>query len=101
MCIINYNGRQRKTPYDFTFMWNLKTKYTKEKRLINAENKLMVARWREFGEWVKKLKRLRSTNGQLENSHGDVKCSLGNIVDNVVKTIYGARWVLDLWGITS
>ena len=30
------------------------------------------------------------------NSHGDVKFSIGNIVNNIVITMYGARWVLEL-----
>ena len=28
-----------------------------------------------------KVKKLRTTNWQLQNSHGDVKASLGNMVD--------------------
>ena len=42
---------------------------------------------------VKKMKGLRSTNWLLQNSHGDVKYSIGNIVSNIVITIYGVRWV--------
>ena len=72
---------------------------------MNTENKLMVA-IQEWGlwVWVKKRKELRSTNWRLwgynQNSHGDVKYSIGNIVSNIVMIIYGARWVLDLLGIT-
>lgn len=40
-----------------------------------------------------KVKRLRSTN---KNSHGDVKYSVGNIVNNIVISMYGVRRVLDL-----
>ena len=39
---------------------------------------------------------LRSTNWQLQNIHGDVKYSIGNIVSNIVMTVYGARWVLEI-----
>ena len=46
-----------------------------------------------LGGWVKKVKELRSTNWLLQNSHGDVKYSIGNIVSNIVITIYGVRWV--------
>ena len=46
---------------------------------------------------VKQMKSLRSTNWQLQNSHGGVKYSTGDTVNNNV-TIYGARWVLDLLG---
>ena len=34
---------------------------------------------------------IRSTNGQLQNSHEDVKYSIGNIVNHIVITVYGAR----------
>ena len=48
--------------------------------------------------WVKMITGLRSTNWSLQNSHGDVKYSIGNIVNNIVITVYGVRWVLDLLG---
>ena len=32
----------------------------------------------------------------LVNSHGNVKYSTGNIASNIVITIYGVRWLLDL-----
>ena len=37
---------------------------------------------------MKKVKGI-STNWQLQNSHRDVKYSIGNIVNNIVITIYG------------
>ena len=39
------------------------------------------------------MKGLKSTNWQLQSSHGDVKYSVGNVVNNVLITMYGARWV--------
>ena len=48
---------------------------------------------------MKKVKGLRSTNWQLQNSHGDVNSSIRNIINNTVKTMYGVRWVLHLWGV--
>ena len=45
---------------------------------------------------MKKVKGLRRKNCQLQNSHRDVKYSIGNRVNNIVTTTYGARWVLDL-----
>ena len=30
------------------------------------------------------------------NSHDDIKYSIGNIVNNIVITVYGDRWVLDV-----
>ena len=80
-------------------MWNLKNKVNK---LIDTKNKLMIAngRWSPMaeglGERVKKVNELRSTNWQLQNSHRDVKYSTGNMVNNIVITMCGARWVLDL-----
>ena len=47
------NEREKQIPYDFTYMWNLRNKWTNKKkkqktkkknRLINTETKLMVAR---------------------------------------------------------
>ena len=32
------------------------------------------------------------------DSHGDVKYSVGSRVNNIVITIYGTRWALDLLG---
>ena len=42
-----------------------------------------------LGGWVKKVEELRSTNWWLQNSHGDVKYSIGDIVDNILTTMYG------------
>ena len=44
-------------------------------------------------EWVKKGVELKTTNWLLENNHGDVKCSIGNIVNNILRTLCGVRWV--------
>ena len=65
-------------------------------RLTDTGNRLMVAR-AEGGWGVKTVKGL-STSGWLQNSHGDVKYSTGNTVNNIVITMYGVRWVLDLLG---
>ena len=51
-----------------------------------------------LGDWVKKVTGLRSTNWQLQNSHGDMKFSIGNILNNIVISMYSVRWVLDLLG---
>ena len=50
------------------------------------------------GLWVKKVKGLRSTNWQLQNSHRDVKHSIQSIVYNIIITTCGARGLLDLFG---
>ena len=33
-----------------------------------------------LGDWAKEVKGLRSTDGKLQNSHRDVKYSIGNVV---------------------
>lgn len=38
---------------------------------------------------------IRSTNGWLQNSHRDGSYNTGNVVNNIVVTRYGARWVLE------
>ena len=42
--------------------------------------------------WMKKVKVLRSTNWLLQNNHGDVKYSIGNIVNIILITVYGYIW---------
>ena len=46
----------------------------------------------ECGEMGKKGKALRNSNWLLQNSHGDVKYSIENIVNNSLITMYGVRW---------
>ena len=48
-------------------------------------------------DWVKNVKELRSRNWDLQIVTG-IKYSIGNIVDNIVVTVYGARWALDTLG---
>ena len=67
-------------------------------RLIDTENIFMIARWKggwrisKKGEGIQKYKLVVTEQSQ------DVQYSVGNIVNNVVMTMYGARWVLDLLG---
>ena len=64
-----------------------------------TEKKLMVPRWEgcwglgEKGEGMKKYK-----FASYKSSHEDVKYNMGNIVNNIVITVYGIRWVLNLSG---
>ena len=51
-----------------------------------------------MGDWVKMVKGLRSTDWWLQNSHRDVKYSIGSTVNNIVITAYGAKWVLEVVG---
>ena len=51
--------------------------------------------------WETEVAGLRSRNRCLQDSRWDVKCSLGNIVNNIVIiTLCAARWVLGIWGNT-
>ena len=61
------------------------------KRLIDADNRCLQKEGM-WGDWVKKAKGLSSTNWYLQNSHGNVKYNIGNIVNNIVMTMYAARW---------
>ena len=53
-----------------------------------------------LGRWVKKVKGLRNTDWLLQNSHGDVKHNTENIVNDILITMYGARWAQDLSGLS-
>ena len=64
-------------------------------RLRYREQADSCQRGEGLGYWVKGL---RSTNWQLQSSHGDVNYSVGNIVNNIVVTMYGARWILEISG---
>ena len=50
-----------------------------------------------LGEKVKGL----SANWQLQNTHEDVKYSIGNIVSHIVITAYHVRLVIDFVSCTS
>ena len=45
---------------------------------MDTESVLMVARWEGCGRMGEEMRGLRSTNRQLQNSHGDLKYSIGN-----------------------
>ena len=47
-----------------------------------------------------KVKGGRSADWQLRNSHGDTKYSTGNTGSNIVITVCGARWALEIPGDT-
>ena len=58
----------------------------------------MVARGEGSRRLVEKGKELRSTDWSLQYSHGYVNYSIGNIISNIVVTMYGAKWVLEILG---
>ena len=80
--------------------------WTLEKQNKQAEQK-WIHRYRKHSDgcqmgggsegWVKKVEGLRSRNWYLQNSYRSIKYSTGNTV-NIVITMYGIRWVLDLSG---
>ena len=45
---------------------------------------------------MKKVKGLRNTSKLLQKSHRDVKYNIGNIVNNIVITMYDASWILEI-----
>ena len=49
-------------------------------------------------DWVARVKGGRGTDGWLQNSRGDGKCSVGNVVNNVAVTLYGTGWALGISG---
>ena len=79
-------------------MVSKQTNKQKGNRPRDTEKRLIVARWEGCWGRGEKVKGLRCTNWQLQNSHGGVKYRIGNIVSNIIIIIYGARWGLDLWG---
>ena len=58
----------------------------------------MASRGERAGGWVEKTKALRGADWHLQNSHGGVTYSTENRVNNVVITVYSARWVLEIAG---
>ena len=67
-------------------------------RLKDTKNRLMIARREGFRGWVKKGKGLRSLKWQSQNSHKDVNSLIGNVVNNIVITMYRCRWILEISG---
>ena len=83
-------------------MWNLKNKtneHTKKEQIHKHKNKLQVIEWGGFEGMGEKGEREEKVQiASYLNSHGDIKYSLCNIANNIVITMYGVRWVLDLSG---
>ena len=81
-------------------MWNLNNKVNKQNRnkLTERTNWRLpdgteVVRFGEKGEGIKKGQTARH-----RNRHSKVKHSTGNVVGNIVITMYAASWALDLGG---
>ena len=71
-------------------------------RLKDTENIMMVTRWGwevgKVGEIGKKVEGIKKYKLVVTNSHRDVKYSIRNTVNNILITMYGVRWILDLSG---
>ena len=63
-------------------------------KLVDTEKRQIVARREVLRGWVKKVRGLGWTNWYLQNSQMDVKYNIRTVVNNIVVTIYGARWVI-------
>ena len=86
-------------------MWNLKdkiNKQTKQKHIHRCREQAEGGqRGGRLGRWVKRAKGLRSADCWLQNSHGGVKYSLGNILNNIPLTMCAVRWVVNLGEVTT
>ena len=67
-------------------------------KLTHTENILTVSRWERGCGVSEKGEGIREYRLVVTNSHGEVQYSTGNTVGNVVITVYGVRWGLDLLG---
>ena len=68
---------------------------------MDTESILMVARWEGCGGMGEEVRGLRSTNRELQNSHGDVKYSIGNGVAKELIHMTCGQWCvgcLKEWG---
>ena len=83
-------------------MWNLKNKINTQTKLEQiyryGEHTVEYPRGGKLVGWMKKLKGLRSTDWQLQNSHKDIKYIIRTILNNTVITMYGARLVVEISG---
>ena len=57
----------------------------------------MITKGVGVGGWMKKVKGWEVQIGS-SNRREAVNYSMGNVVDNIVITLYGARWVLEISG---
>ena len=94
MTTIKINNKMALNTYLTTIKSKKQNKQENRNRFTDTENILTVARWeRGVGDWVETGKGLRSTNWLLQSSHGDVKYSIGNIINNILVTMYSVRLV--------
>ena len=72
------NSKMVKNTYPSTIEPEKQTKQPRTETESWIQSILMVARWEGCGRMGGEVRGLRSTNRQLQNSHGDVKYSVGN-----------------------
>lgn len=98
-------GELGQTDKDNTRWFHLHVESHKQKKQINrtdTDSEIQRTFWgflggRGIGGLGEKVRRLRSTNWQLENSQGHVKYGTGDMVNNIVLTMDGVRWIPGLW----
>ena len=58
---------------------------------------MMVARGERVGGLGEKSEEIKNYNCQSQNSLRDIN-NIGNIVNNIIVTMYSAKWVLEILG---
>ena len=84
-------------------MWYVKNKVneqTKQKQTHRCRGQAGGCKGGDVGDWVKKVKGLRSIDWRSQDRHGAVKYSIRGVVDTILITVCGARWVLKITGNT-
>ena len=71
---------------------NLNHRLNDRKVIFKIQQKNLLRDLGEKGKGIKKSKL------ELHNNHRDGKYSIGNTVSNLIITVYGVRWELDLSG---
>ena len=73
----------------------------KQQHKIEIDSEMQRMNWwlpdgRVFGGSGEKVDRIKKYNLVSYKMHRDIKFGIGNTVNNIVKTMYGVRWVLNL-----
>ena len=64
---------------------------------MDTESVLMVARWERYGRMGEEVRGLRSTNRQLQNSHGDIKYCPGNgVAKELIRMTHGHEQCVEI-----
>ena len=63
----------------------------KQTNKTETKNSLMVSEEKGMWEGIQKVKGVRTTNWWSQNCPVDINYSIGNLVNNIVITMYSAR----------